>query len=83
MEKNHSSIVGFITVFMIWEARNATRVLENIFEIDLAISKHGATFANTSKPQYASFLAFPISPIYRGFERNVQISLYLLNSFSS
>ena len=36
------------------EGLNTTRVLRIIFLLDLAVGKHGLTFANTSKPQYPS-----------------------------
>ena len=47
-------------IFMVFEGFSTARVLGNIFRIDLAIGKPPPTFPNTSKPQYSSFLEFPI-----------------------
>ena len=42
------------------EGFGTAAVLGNIFRIDLAVGKPPPTLPNTSKPQYSSFLEFPI-----------------------
>ena len=45
---------------MVFEGFGTARVLGNIFRIDLAIGTPPPTLPNTPKPQYSSFLEFPI-----------------------
>ena len=50
----------FWSFLMVSEGFGTAGVLGNIFRIDLAVGKPPPTLPNTSKPQYSSFLEFPI-----------------------
>ena len=54
-----SSIVAWVPFLMVSQGFNTARVLGIIFLIDLAIGKHGSTFA-ISTLQYSSFLELSI-----------------------
>ena len=54
-----SSMLRFLPFFKASNFGN-TKELQTMFQTDVAISKSQSTFRNTSKPQCASFLEFPI-----------------------